>query len=226
MFLVKLNMKEHIPFHFHCLPLFSFTFSALPCLNFLDPISLSVSPRTVSDRTFLQSLPFQSGSKGRRRPQREELELTQRFAVGLLFHNRTELQRLHLYTETTFRDMVVSKQGLVTKHLEGLSHVDLSPAQILEACHFVYEASFTHGDDSKDSGGTRLATHLAANLPEVLTFHRVLLSPLDMFAMQNVLERGGTEGRSFCLDLEDSGIQISGLRALVGLSNINTYRYW
>ncbi|XP_044188122.1 MHC class II transactivator isoform X1 [Thunnus albacares] len=191
--------------------------------SYLAGVHLALS-RTVSDRTFLQSLPFQSGSKGRRRPQREELELTQRFAVGLLFHNRTELQRLHLYTETTFRDMVVSKQGLVTKHLEGLSHVDLSPAQILEACHFVYEASFTHGDDSKDSGGTRLATHLAANLPEVLTFHRVLLSPLDMFAMQNVLERGGTEGRSFCLDLEDSGIQISGLRALVGLSNINTYR--
>lgn len=198
----------------------------LPCLNFPDPLSLFVSPRTVSDRTFLQTLPFHSGPKGRRRPQREELELTQRFAVGLLFHNRAELQRLHLYTEKTFRDMAVSKQGLVTKHFEGLFHVDLSPAQVLEACHYVYEASFTHGDDSRDSDGTRLAAHLAANLPDVLTFHRVSLNPPDMFAVQNVLERGGTVGRSFCLDLEDSGIQISGLRALVGLSNINTYRYW
>ncbi|KAM7372233.1 hypothetical protein PAMP_009414 [Pampus punctatissimus] len=191
--------------------------------SYLAGVHLSLS-RTVSDRTFLQTLPFHSGPKGRRRPQREELELTQRFAVGLLFHNRTELQRLHLYTETTFRNMVVSKQSLVTKHLEGLSHVNLSPAQVLEACHYVYEASFTHGGNSRDNGGTRLAAHLAANVPEVLTFHRVSLNPPDTFVVQNVLERGGTEGRSFCLDLEDSGIQISGLRALVGLSNINTYR--
>ncbi|XP_051244935.1 MHC class II transactivator isoform X1 [Dicentrarchus labrax] len=191
--------------------------------SYLAGVHLSLS-RTVSDRTFLQTLPFQSGSKARRRPQREELELTQRFAVGLLFYNRTELQRLHTYTQTAFRDMVVSKQALVTKHLEGLSHGDLSPAQILEACHYVYEASSMHGDGSRDSGSTRLVAHLAANLPEVLTFHGVPLNPADGFAVQKVLERGGTEGRSFCLDLEDSGIQISGLRALVGLNNISTYR--
>ncbi|KAM7386585.1 hypothetical protein PAMA_009274 [Pampus argenteus] len=193
--------------------------------SYLAGLHLSLS-RTVSDRTFLQTLPFHSGPKGRRRPQREELELTQRFAVGLLFHNRTELQRLHLCTETTFRNMLASKQSLVTKHLEGLSPVNLTPAQVLEACHYVYEASFTHGGNSRDSGGTRLAVHLAAHLPDVLTFHRVSLNPPDTFVVQNVLERGGTEGRSFCLDLVDSGVQISGLRALVGLSNINTYRYW
>uniref|UniRef100_A0A3B4XU86 NACHT domain-containing protein n=1 Tax=Seriola lalandi dorsalis TaxID=1841481 RepID=A0A3B4XU86_SERLL len=141
-------------------------------------------------------------------------DLTQRFTVGLLFHKRTELQRLHSNTETSFRNMVVNKQALVTKHLEGLSHGDLSPAQVLEACHYVYEASFT----------ARLVTQLAAILPEVLTFHGVPLNPPDVFTLQNVLERGGTEGRSFCLDLEDSGIQVSGLRALVGLKSINTYR--
>ncbi|XP_070779350.1 MHC class II transactivator [Enoplosus armatus] len=191
--------------------------------SYLAGVHLSLS-RTVSDRTFLQTLPFQSGPKGRRRPQREELELTQRFAVGLLFHSRTELQRLHSYTETVFRDMVVGKQALVTKHLEGLSHGDLSPAQVPEACHYVYEASSTQADGSRDSGSTQLVSHLAANLPEVLTFHGVPLNPSDVFAVQNVLERGRTEGRGFCLDLEDSGIHISGLRALVGLNNINTYR--
>lgn len=121
--------------------------------------------------------------------------------------------------------MVVGKQTLVTKHLEGLLYGDLSPAQVLEACHYVYEASSTHGDGSRDSGSTELVGHLASNLPEVLTFRGVPLNPADVFAVQNVLERGGTEGRSFCLDLEDSGIQISGLRALVGLNNLNTYRY-
>ncbi|XP_028455558.1 MHC class II transactivator isoform X1 [Perca flavescens] len=191
--------------------------------SYLAGLHLSLS-RTVTDRAFLQTLPFQSGQKGRRRPQREELELTQRFAVGLLFHNRTELQRLHSYTETAFRDMVAAKQALVTNHLEVLSHGELNPAQVLEACHYVYEASSTHGDGSRNSGSTRLVAHLAANLPEVLTFRGVPLKPSDVFPVQNVLERGGTKGKRFCLDLEDSGIQISGLRSLVGLNNINTYR--
>ncbi|XP_034566478.1 MHC class II transactivator isoform X2 [Notolabrus celidotus] len=187
--------------------------------SYLAGVHLSLS-RTVSDRSFLQTLPFQSGPKGRRRPQREELELTQRFAVGLLFHQRTELQRLHSYTQPAFRDMLDNKQALLRKHLEGLSHADLTPAQVLEACHCVYEAS----NGSTDSGGSALVSHLAANLPEVLTFHGVPLTPPDVFTMQSVLERGRSEGRRFCLDLENSGIQISGLRALVGLDNINTYR--
>ncbi|XP_030590832.1 MHC class II transactivator isoform X2 [Archocentrus centrarchus] len=191
--------------------------------SYMAAVHLALS-RNVSDRSFLQTLPFQSGGKTRRRPQREELELTQQFAVGLLFHNRTALQRLHVHTETAFRDMVASKQALVTKHLEGLPYGDLSPSQILEACHYVYEAGFTYDDGGTDAGRTQLMTHLAANLPEFLTFHGVQLSPPDVFTVQKALEQGGTEGRSFCLDLEDSGIQICGLRALVGLNNINTYR--
>ncbi|KAF0032508.1 hypothetical protein F2P81_014798 [Scophthalmus maximus] len=191
--------------------------------SYLAGVHLS-SSRAVSDRTFHQALPFQSGPKARRRPQREELDLTQRFAVGLLFHNKTELQRLHTYTETSFCKMLVSKQALVMKHVEALSQGDLSPAQVLEACHYVYEASFTCADGNRGRGSTRLVAHLAANLPEVLSFHGVPLNPPDVFTVQNVLERGGNEGRSFCLDLEDSGIRVSGLKALVGLNNINTYR--
>ncbi|KAM4716422.1 uncharacterized protein ciita [Anableps anableps] len=190
--------------------------------SYMAAVHLSLS-RTVTDRSFLQTLPFQTGAKGRRKPQREEMEFTQRFAVGLLFHNRTELQRLHSYSETVFRYMVVSKQALVMKHLEGLSFGDLSSAQILEACNYVYEASFTHQESGQDTNGKMLA-HLVANLPEFLTFRGVPLNPPDVFAVQNALRKGGAEGRSFCLDLEDSGIQICGLRTFVGLSNINTYR--
>ncbi|XP_072224242.1 MHC class II transactivator [Leuresthes tenuis] len=191
--------------------------------SYLAAVHLSLS-RTVSDRSFLQNLPFQSSAKVRRRPQGEELVLTQRFAVSLLFHKRTELQRLHSYTETVFSDMVANKQALVTKHLESLSYGDLSPAQILEACHCVHEASFTHEERGRDSGSTQLLTHLAVNLPESLTFHGVPLSPPDVYTVQNALKWAGAEGRTFCLDLEDSGVRICGLRALVGLDNIKTYR--
>ncbi|XP_041829501.1 MHC class II transactivator isoform X2 [Melanotaenia boesemani] len=191
--------------------------------SYMAAVHLSLS-RTVSDRSFLQTLPFQTSAKGQRQPQREELELTQQITVGLLFHKRTELQRLHSYTETVFRDMLASKQALVTKHLESLSYGELSPAQVLEACRYIYEASFTHEETGRDSGSTQLLTRLATNLPELLTFHGVPLSSPDAFTVQNALDRGGAEGRSFCLDLEDSGVQICGLRALVSLNNINTYR--
>lgn len=121
--------------------------------------------------------------------------------------------------------MIASKQALVTKHLEGLSKGDLSPAQVLEACHYVYEASLIHGEWNGHSGNTELIAHLALSLPEVMAFRGVPLNPSDVFVVQHVLEMAESEGRSFCLDLEDSGIQISGLKALVGLSNIITYRY-
>lgn len=119
--------------------------------------------------------------------------------------------------------MLVAKQALVTKLLKGLKLADLSPSQVLEACHYVYEVSCKHGDGGKDSG--HLVAHLAAGLPEVLTFRGVPLNPSDVFAVQTVLASSGKDGRSFCLDLEDSGIQISGLRALVGLDSTKTYRY-
>uniref|UniRef100_A0A3Q3WMH2 NACHT domain-containing protein n=1 Tax=Mola mola TaxID=94237 RepID=A0A3Q3WMH2_MOLML len=176
--------------------------------SYLAAVHLALS-RNVSDRTILQIFPFVSGQKGRRRPQREELELTQRFLFGLLFCNRLKLQKLHSYTETDFSETFVSKQAFVTKHLTGLSYGDLSPAQVLETCHYVHEASLTHGD---------------ANLPPTLTFRGVPLKPSDVFVVRDVLEKGGSKGLSFCLDLEDSGIQISGIRTLVGLSNIHTYR--
>ncbi|XP_065820720.1 MHC class II transactivator isoform X1 [Labrus bergylta] len=191
--------------------------------SYLAGVHLSLS-RTVTDRIFQQNLPFQSGPKWRRRSHREELELAQRFTVGLLFNNRTELQRLHSYTDTASRDIVNSKQALLRTHLESLSHDDLSPAQVLEACHHVYEASFTCSDGNVDIASTTLVAHLAVNLPEVVTFHGVPLNPSDVFTVQNVLDRGRSEGRSFSLDLEDSVLQLSGLRALVALNNINTYR--
>lgn len=173
--------------------------------------------RVVSHRTFFKSLPLLSGQKACRRSQREMLELTQRFAFGIL---KEKLETLD--TEARLRDVLLTKQTLLTKHLEDLSHGDLSPAQLLQACHYVYEVRLIGGSPRR---GAELKRQRVAKLPEVLAFRGVALNPLDAFVVRHVLERAGQEGHSFSLDLEDSGIQISGLRALVGLSNINTYRY-
>uniref|UniRef100_A0A667W8M2 Class II, major histocompatibility complex, transactivator n=1 Tax=Myripristis murdjan TaxID=586833 RepID=A0A667W8M2_9TELE len=196
------------------LPLFLFRFLCVILTDFLSLalwFSLYLTfplSRTVAERTFLpQVLPSPSGPRGRRRPQREELELTQRFAIGLLFPSRTQLQR-HLGSDVLSKDTVLAKRVSVTQHLEGHCNADLSPAQILD----VY------------SGGMRLAGHLARKLPEVLTFRGVPLGPPDAFVVRKVLEQAGAEGKRFCLGLEDTGIQIAGLRAMMELSNINTYR--
>ncbi|XP_029944666.1 MHC class II transactivator isoform X3 [Salarias fasciatus] len=191
--------------------------------SYMAAVHLCLS-RTVSDRSFSQTLPFQSAARGRRRLQSEEFELTQRFAVGLVFQSTAQRQRLHSLSETSIGTRVASKQALVTKHLEGLSYSSLSPAQVLEACHCIYEASFIHEESSRDTEGARLLTHLAANLPEFLTFHGVLLGPPDVFTLQKALERAASENRSFSLDLEASWIQIRGLRTLVSLCNIKTYK--
>ncbi|XP_011602128.2 MHC class II transactivator isoform X1 [Takifugu rubripes] len=184
--------------------------------SYLAALHLCLS-RVVSHRTFFKSLPLLSGPKSCRRCQREVLELTQRFAFGILMEKLETLD-----AEASLRDALVAKQTLLTKHLEDLSHGGLSPAQLLQACHYVYEVSLIRGSPSTDGSDTELKRQ--SKLPEVLAFRGVPIDPLDAFVVWHVLERAGQEGHSFSLDLEDSGIQISGLRALVGLSNINTYR--
>lgn len=150
------------------------------------------------------------------------LELTQRFAFGILIK---KLETLSADTEASLKEMLVTKLSLVTKHLEDLSHGDLSPAQLLEACHYVYEASLIRGSPSRNRRVAELKGRLVVKLPDVLVLRGVPLNPLDAFVVRHILKRAGQDGHRFSLDLEDSGIPISGLKALVELSNINTYRY-
>ncbi|XP_051905190.1 MHC class II transactivator [Hippocampus zosterae] len=180
--------------------------------SYLAGLHLSMA-RNVWSQYFLQNLLCQPGLKGRRRPQGEVQELTRRFAFGILFLKPTELRKLHL-------DLNSGKRALFTQRFKGLSLADLGPDQVLEVCHYAYEASFSH-----DNGGEApLVTHLAENLPEVLTFRGVPLGPLDAYVVQKILERAENAGRTFSLDLENTGIPIAGLGSLVGLGSCSTYR--
>uniref|UniRef100_A0A3B3Z9S5 NACHT domain-containing protein n=1 Tax=Periophthalmus magnuspinnatus TaxID=409849 RepID=A0A3B3Z9S5_9GOBI len=165
---------------------------------------------------FVKTLSFQSGSKGRRRQQREEFELTQRFAVGLLFQNQDDL--LWLQPTNNLNSTMVMKQNALIKHLKHLQFGHLRPSQILDLYYFVYEGSFTHCRSSK------LAKHILKNFPERLTFNGVPLCPADIHVIKNFMQHGGDEERRFSLDLQNCGIQVSGLKSLVGLDAIRTYR--
>lgn len=182
----------------------------------------SFPSRTVSDRFFLQNLPFLSSPRGRRRPQWESLELTQRFAFGFLFCDRTELLLCHSNTNVAFAQMLLGKRALVVKHLRDLSYADLMPAQVLEACQYIYEVTQKQSGCSGERGCSDLIAQLAAKLPEALTFRGVALNPSAVLAVHDALKI--SDDQKFCLDLEDSGIQIPGLRALVEHSNVQSYR--
>ncbi|XP_062304066.1 MHC class II transactivator isoform X1 [Osmerus eperlanus] len=178
--------------------------------SFLGGAHLTLS-RAVSDRSLLfQAVPSQP--RGRRRTQGEGLDLAQRFAIGLLFRNKEELQDL-LAVDTGVMDIVLAKRSSMKAHLEGLNHGDLSPAHLLEVCHYVHE-----------TGDARLARHLVKSLPEDLSFDKVPLHPPDAYVVWNLLKNHGTQRRKFCLRLEDTGIRICGLRALVSLRNVSSYR--
>lgn len=118
--------------------------------------------------------------------------------------------------------MLLSKRALVTKYLRDFSCADLMPAQVLEACHYMHEATQKQSGDSGERGCAELIAQLAAKLPEVLTFRGVSLNPSAVLAVQDVLER--SDDQEFCLDLEDSGIQVPGLRTLVEHGKIQSYR--
>ncbi|XP_055022497.1 LOW QUALITY PROTEIN: MHC class II transactivator, partial [Boleophthalmus pectinirostris] len=179
--------------------------------SYLAAINLS-----LSSSAFVKILSFQTGSKGRRRQQREEFELTQRFAVGLLFQKQDEL--LWLQPAKNLDKTVVTKQNTLINHLRYLQFGHLRPSQILDLCHFVYEGSFTR------CGSSKLAGYILKNLPEKLIFNGVPLCPADGYAIKNILEHGNSKERRFSLDLQDCGIQVAGLRSLVGLDSIGTYR--
>ncbi|KAK7939872.1 hypothetical protein WMY93_003198 [Mugilogobius chulae] len=169
---------------------------------------------------FVKNLSLQTGAKGRRRQQREEFELTQRFAVGLLFQNQDDIFWLH--PVNNLNKTLVTKQKALLDHLKYLQFLHLRPSQILDLCHFVYEGSFTH--NAEDSSASHLTGFVVKNLPEKLTFNGVPLSPADAHVIKHIVGLGATKEKSFSLDVQDCGILVSGLRALVGLDGVRTYR--
>uniref|UniRef100_A0A6Q2XI75 NACHT domain-containing protein n=1 Tax=Esox lucius TaxID=8010 RepID=A0A6Q2XI75_ESOLU len=177
--------------------------------SFLGGAHLSLS-KCVSDRALISQILPQS--RGRRRPLGECLDLAQRLAVGLLFRNEEELQDLAVLDSISI-DAVVAKRSAVSSHLENLPYGTLSPARLLAAFHCVYEA-----------GEARLARQLVRKLPAVLSLGRVPLCPPDAVVVWNLLEQCRNQRRQFCLDLEDTGLSVSGLRLLTGLNIIHSYR--
>ncbi|CAL8271806.1 unnamed protein product [Lota lota] len=178
--------------------------------SFLAGLHIS-STRKISG--ILKTFPMQLGhGRGRRRAQKEELDLVQRFTIGTLF----------LCPNGSVSRDTVSKQAVLLKYFEEhLGQVEHSGAHLLEVCHYIYETGIGSIDNP---WGTLLAGVFAKIVPREISFRGVRMWPSDVYVVGKVLELVGTEGAGFCLGLEDTGIRTSGILSLLGLSNIVTYR--
>ncbi|XP_023677631.2 MHC class II transactivator isoform X1 [Paramormyrops kingsleyae] len=167
--------------------------------SFLAALHL-VQSRDVSDKALVAQL---TAPQKRRRLLTDWLEATWRFALGLLFQKGR--------VEATAA--VVAKKAAAAMHLRGLKPGDLGPARLMELCHCVYEAA--------DAAITR---HLVRNLPEDLRFCGIQLSSPDVFVLQHLLQKARDMKRSFSIDLQDTGIGLQGLRDILGLKCVQSFR--
>ncbi|XP_053327304.1 MHC class II transactivator [Spea bombifrons] len=130
-------------------------------------------------------------------------DLVRRFLVGLLF-------RQHLTCGKGLHNVIAKKQKKMCNYLRTVSLAELCPQRILELCHCVYE--------SNDVGLIRCT---ARKVHGELSFMGTRLVPPDVHVLKHVLGRAKSK---ICLDLRKTGIDLNGLRELMSLKNIKSFR--
>ncbi|KAG9334915.1 hypothetical protein JZ751_006312 [Albula glossodonta] len=176
---------------------------------FLAALHLSQSP-DVSDRTMLAQM---AGQPRKRRLQADWLESMCRFTVGLLFQKRVLFQDWFPNSGASRGRGTAAKKTEVTAHLKRQKPCELSPGKLLELCHCVYE-----------TGDPKLGKRLVKSLPENLSFSGTPLDPPDVFVLRRLLLNAKSAKRSFSLDLQETGINVPGLKELLGLKCISSFR--
>ncbi|XP_048847216.1 MHC class II transactivator isoform X2 [Brienomyrus brachyistius] len=167
--------------------------------SFLAALHL-VQSRDVSDKALVAQM---TAPQKRRRLLTDWLEATWRFALGLLFQKgRVEVTA-----------GVGAKKAAAAMHLRGLKPGDLVPSRLMELCHCIYETA-----------DATMARHLVRNLPEDLRFCGIQLSSPDVFVLQHLLQKARDMKRSFSVDLQDTSIGLQGLRAILGLKCVQSFR--
>ncbi|XP_062388591.1 MHC class II transactivator isoform X3 [Sardina pilchardus] len=184
-----------------------YAFSHALVQNLLASLHLVLSD-SVSDKALVnQTL----STSRRRRPQGEWLGMMQQFTAGLLFQN-SKLPECGL-AHSTAAPGGSAKKKAVEAHLDSLKSGEMAPARLLELCHCVYE-----------TGSKKLAKQLVKNLPDTLSLCGAQLTPPDVYVLWYLLQDTKALKRQFCLDLQDTGITLSGLKELVGLNCVTSYR--
>lgn len=136
-------------------------------------------------------------------------DVLQRFIIGLLFQKSSPL---FCRTFLTASDLQ-AKRKAVEVQLENLKPASLTSGRLLELFHCVYEAK-----------NVKLAKLLVKNLPDGLSFSGAQLSPVDAYVVWHILKCAKGLRREFSVDLRDTCVPLNGLKDLVALDCVKSYR--
>ncbi|XP_071616868.1 MHC class II transactivator isoform X1 [Heliangelus exortis] len=181
---------------------FGTTFSDFIIQNFLGALHLMLAEE-IKDQSLTKYFSFPSKKK---KPY-NWLDLVPRFLAGLLF-----LQDDPYFCSLSNKDVKQStkKQKTFLKYIRRLQINELCPKRLLELLHCIYETQSNY-----------LLQHVALRLKPDLSFLDVVLTPPDVYVLHSILKRSRKE---FSLDLRNSRIDEQGVKDLVGLRNVTSFR--
>ncbi|NXC48605.1 C2TA protein, partial [Penelope pileata] len=181
---------------------FGTTFSAFIIQNFLGALHLILA-EDIKDKSLTKYLSFPSKKK---KPF-HWLDLVPRFLAGLLF-----LQDDTCFCSLSNKGIKHSnkKQKILLKYIRRLQINNLCPERLLELLHCIYETQNNY-----------LLQHVALRLKPDLSFLGIVLTPPDVHVLSSALKRSRKE---FSLDLQNSSIDMHGLKDLVSLKNVTSFR--
>uniref|UniRef100_A0A8B9FUF3 MHC class II transactivator n=1 Tax=Amazona collaria TaxID=241587 RepID=A0A8B9FUF3_9PSIT len=181
---------------------FGSTFADFVIQNFLGALHLTLAEE-IKDRSLTKYLPFPSKKK---KPY-NWLDLVPRFLSGLLF-----LQDDPYFCSLSNKivKQSIKKQKTLLKCIRRLEINELCPESLLKLLQCIYETQSSY-----------LLQHVALRLKPDLSFLGVALTPPDVHVLHSILKRSRKE---FSLDLRNSSIDMQGLKDLVGLKNVASFR--
>ncbi|XP_041134407.1 MHC class II transactivator-like isoform X1 [Polyodon spathula] len=180
---------------------FSLGFVHLITQNFLGALHLILA-KNINGKSLVKQVLLE---KKKKKPEEDWLDMLRRFLAGLLFQP-AECS----YLDCLSAKAVVSKKDALSEYLKKIKPSDLNPNRLLELCHCVYE-----------TGNTGLMKHMVSKLPAELSFRGTPLSLPDVFVLQHLLNK---TRRAFALDLHETGIDLGGLKQLVGQKSVTSFR--
>ncbi|XP_042683573.1 MHC class II transactivator isoform X1 [Centrocercus urophasianus] len=176
-------------------------FSDFVIQNFLGALHLILA-EGIKDKSLIKYLSFPSKKK---KPY-NWLHLVPRFLAGLLFLQ----DDTYFCSSNNGVKKSTKKQKMLLKYIKRLQINNLCPERLLELLHCIYETQNNY-----------LLQHVALRLKPDLSFLGTVLTPPDVHVLSSTLKRSRKE---FSLDLQNSSIDTHGLKDLVGLKNVTSFR--
>ncbi|EMP37315.1 MHC class II transactivator [Chelonia mydas] len=182
---------------------FGSVFSDFVIQNFLSALHL-VLTEEIKDKSLTKYLSLPA----RKKKPHNWLDLVPRFLPGLLYLQHDPY--LCSLSDEHVMKIITKKQKTLLKYIKKIQISDLYPEKLLELLHCVYETQDSY-----------LLQHVALRLKAELSFLGTLLTPPDVYVLHFILKRSPKE---FSLDLRNSGINLQGLKHLVGLKSVTSFR--